>query len=38
MWSKVKWKAIGIGIYKQYGIVWFGETEDTTAIGQCQLN
>jgi len=27
-WSKVKWNAIGIGIYKEYGLVWFGEVED----------
>ncbi len=27
-WSKVKWKAIGMGIYKEYGVVWFGEVED----------
>jgi uncharacterized protein YkwD len=38
MWSKVQWKAIGIGIYKQYGIVWFGEAEDTTEIGSCDVN
>lgn len=28
IWNKVTWKGIGIGIYKQYGIVWFGELED----------
>ncbi|HEY3402266.1 MAG TPA: CAP domain-containing protein [Ohtaekwangia sp.] len=28
IWSKVKWEAIGIGIYKEYGIVWFGEVKD----------
>ena len=27
-WSKVKWKAIGMGIYKEYGVVWFGEVTD----------
>ena len=27
-WSNVKWNAIGIGIYKEYGLVWFGEVED----------
>ena len=27
-WSKTEWKAIGIGIYKEYGVVWFGEVED----------
>jgi uncharacterized protein YkwD len=27
-WEKVKWNAIGIGIYKEYGLVWFGEVAD----------
>ncbi|MDH4091842.1 MAG: CAP domain-containing protein [Cyclobacteriaceae bacterium] len=27
-WEKVKWKAIGIGVYKEYGLVWFGEDLD----------
>lgn len=35
MWSKAKWKAIGIGFYKEYGVVWFGEMEDTTTIQLC---
>jgi uncharacterized protein YkwD len=34
-WSKVKWKAIGIGIYKEYGLVWFGEVEDTGTANVC---
>jgi hypothetical protein len=32
-WSKVKWNAIGIGIYKEYGSVWFGEVEDRKREG-----
>src|SRR6185503_20257055 len=36
MWNKVSWKGIGIGIYKEYGVVWFGELEDKTPIGNCQ--
>ena len=35
MWSKVNWKAIGIGFYKEYGIVWFGELEDPGDINLC---
>ena len=27
-WEKVEWKAIGVGIYKEYGVVWFGEIAD----------
>ena len=28
IWSKVKWNAIGIALYKEYGLVWFGELND----------
>ncbi len=24
IWNKVKWNAIGIGFYKEYGVVWLG--------------
>jgi len=35
MWSKVNWKAIGIGFYKEYGIVWFGEQDDEGDVDLC---
>jgi len=35
-WSKVKWNAIGIAIYKEYGLVWFGEVVDDTTVKVCQ--
>ena len=35
MWNKVEWKAIGIGFYEEYGIVWFGELEDSGEIQLC---
>lgn len=35
-WSTRKWKAIGIGIYKEYGLVWFGEEEDKGVVDLCQ--
>lgn len=35
MWSKVEWKAIGIGLYGEYGIVWFGESPDPETPIQC---
>lgn len=35
IWKKVTWRAIGIGIYKEYGIVWFGEQEDDQALALC---
>ncbi|MEO7988217.1 MAG: CAP domain-containing protein [Chryseolinea sp.] len=30
-WSKLKWQAIGLGIYKEYGVVWFGDVKDSDA-------
>ena len=35
-WSKIKWQAIGIGIYKEYGLVWFGELLDDGTAKLCQ--
>jgi uncharacterized protein YkwD len=35
-WAKVEWKAIGVGIYKEYGVVWFGEMEDEARPQQCK--
>ena len=35
-WNKIKWKAIGIGIYKEYGLVWFGEVQDDGAAKTCE--
>jgi len=29
-WSRLEWKGIGIGIYGQYGVVWFSDGEDDT--------
>lgn len=37
MWNKVTWKAIGVGIYKEYGIVWFGALEDQGTVVVCRL-
>ena len=35
IWREVKWNAIGIGFYKEYGIVWFGELEDPADLQLC---
>jgi hypothetical protein len=29
IWASVKWKAMGIALYKNYGAVWFGEVVDS---------
>lgn len=31
IWKDVKWKAIGVGIFGNYGVVWFGEEADPDA-------
>jgi len=35
-WKNVEWKAIGIGIYKEYAVVWFGQLTDTTSPNVCK--
>jgi len=35
IWTKIKWKAMGIGMYKNYGVVWFGEIEDESEMKVC---
>jgi len=35
IWKNVKWNAIGIGVYKEYGVVWFGELRDETPLANC---
>lgn len=37
IWKKVSWKGIGIGIYKEFAVVWFGQLEDEeNIITECQ--
>ncbi len=35
-WSKLEWKSIGVGIYEQYAVVWFGEMEDKSTMKICE--
>jgi len=35
MWSKVDWKAIGLGVYQTYAVVWFGEVADPSEQVGC---
>ncbi|MCB0493326.1 MAG: hypothetical protein KDC93_13015 [Cyclobacteriaceae bacterium] len=30
-WSKLEWKGIGVGIYGQYGVVWFSDGEQESS-------
>ena len=37
MWKKVSWNAVGVGIYGNYAVAWFGEAEDEkSAPGKCE--
>lgn len=36
IWKNIKWNAIGIGIYKEYGVVWFGELQDSVQPSECK--
>lgn len=36
IWKKIKWNAIGIGFYKEYGVVWFGDKKDDTTLEVCK--
>ena len=35
IWEKVEWKGIGISLYKEYGVVWFGNLEDLAKPELC---
>jgi uncharacterized protein YkwD len=36
IWSQVSWKGIGIAIYKNYGLVWFGDVADDSTVKDCK--
>jgi uncharacterized protein YkwD len=38
MWNKAHWKGVGVGFYKSYGVVWFGEATDDAPISVCDSN
>lgn len=35
-WQELHWQAIGIGIYEQYAVVWFGEPADKSKLKVCR--
>lgn len=35
IWEKIKWQGIGIAIYKNYGLVWFGDQPDSVVPKVC---
>jgi uncharacterized protein YkwD len=36
IWQALHWNAVGVAIEGNYGLVWFGEGEDSGAISLCQ--
>lgn len=32
MWSSITWKAMGVGIFKDFAVVWFGDQPDTEPL------
>jgi uncharacterized protein YkwD len=32
IWKNITWKAIGVGIYKGYAVLWFGKATDKSAV------
>ena len=35
IWEKVTWEAMGVGIFEEYGVVWFGAKSDPSEIIIC---
>ncbi len=37
MWKKYNWKSLGVGIYKGFAVIWFGEeVDEKTDIQMCK--
>ncbi|HZY78388.1 MAG TPA: CAP domain-containing protein [Cyclobacteriaceae bacterium] len=36
IWEKIEWKAVGIGFYGNFGVVWFGEQTDDEIPKVCK--
>lgn len=32
IWKGVTWQAVGVGIYQQYAVIWFGQIQDPKTI------
>ncbi len=35
-WNKAKWEAVGIGIYGNYAVMWFGALADPSTMVDCK--
>ena len=36
IWEQVEWKAVGVGIYGKWAVVWFGALEDPSTVDICK--
>ncbi|MCI0750444.1 MAG: CAP domain-containing protein [Flammeovirgaceae bacterium] len=36
IWKQVKWQAVGVGVYKEFAVVWFGEKIDSVGAERCK--
>lgn len=34
MWDQITWGAMGVGIYEEYAVAWFGETEEQAPLNE----
>ncbi|MDH5474805.1 MAG: hypothetical protein OEX22_03855 [Cyclobacteriaceae bacterium] len=35
MWKEIEWEGVGIGIFENYAVVWFGRIADSSSIVSC---
>ena len=36
IWKSLQWRAMGVAIYKEYGLVWFGDVTDDLTPADCK--
>lgn len=36
IWKEIEWKGIGVGIYQNYAVVWFGRVDDESDMVSCE--
>lgn len=35
MWKEIEWKGLGVGIFENYAVVWFGRINDPSVVVNC---
>jgi len=36
IWKQVTWRAVGVGVYENFAVIWFGELADQEKAGVCK--